>query len=95
MHTVTKKELINRIAENTGNQQIMVKKVVQRFLDEVIAELSRGNRLELRNFGIFETRERAARMGQNPRTLQRIRVPPKRTVKFKMGQLMKEKVGER
>ena len=92
MHTVTKKELVDRIAENSGQKRVVVKKIVQSFLDEVIMELGRGNRLEFRDFGVFETKKRAARIAQNPKTLQRVQVPPKRTVKFKVGRLMKQKL---
>lgn len=73
---------------------MVVKEVVQAFLDEVTSELGHGNRLEFRDFGVFETRERAARVAQNPKTLQRVHVPPKRAVKFKMGRLMKLKLQE-
>jgi integration host factor subunit beta len=94
MHTITKKELVDRIADQTQQKRVVVKKVVQQFLDEIIEELGRGNRLEFRDFGVFETKERAARVAQNPRTLQRVKVPPKRTVKFKVGRLMKIKLQE-
>ncbi|MCK4601873.1 MAG: HU family DNA-binding protein [Phycisphaerae bacterium] len=94
MHTVTKKELVDRIADQTGYKRVVVKKTLQGFLDEVIDELGRGNRLEFRDFGVFETKERAARIAQNPKTLQRVHVPPKRTVKFKVGRLMKLKLQE-
>lgn len=94
MHTVTKKELIDRIAECTGSKHVAVKKVVQGFLDEVIEELSKGNRLEFRDFGVFEVRSRAARIAQNPKTLERVQVPAKRTVRFKAGRLMKMKLQE-
>jgi integration host factor subunit beta len=94
MHTVTKKELVDRIADETGEKRVAVKKVVQQFLDEIIEELGKGNRLEFRDFGVFETKERAARIAQNPKTLQRVHVPPKRTVKFKVGRLMKIKLAE-
>lgn len=90
MSTVTKKELISRIAERTQAKRILVKNIIQSFLDEITDELSKGNRLEFRDFGVFETRQRAARMAQNPKTLERVDVPPKRTVKFKMGRLMRE-----
>jgi integration host factor subunit beta len=63
------------------------------FLDEIIEELGQGNRLEFREFGVFEIKERAARKAQNPRTLEKVHVPAKRVVKFKVGRLMKEKVG--
>lgn len=92
MATVTKKELIDRIADTTQAKRVVVKRIVQSFLDEVVNELTRDNRLEFRDFGVFETRTRAAREAQNPRTLERVYVPPKRTVKFKMGRLLREKL---
>lgn len=92
MSTITKKELIDRIADATGQRRVQVKKVVQQFLDEIIGELGRGNRLEFRDFGVFETKLRKARRAQNPKTLQPVEVPAKRTVKFKVGRLMKQKL---
>lgn len=88
--TVTKKELIDRIAEKTSQRRIVVKETVQTFLDEVIIELSKGNRLEFRDFGVFEIRERKRRKAQNPKTLERVDVPPKRVVKFKVGRAMQK-----
>jgi nucleoid DNA-binding protein len=90
--TITKKELVNRIADQTGQTKVVVKDILQRFLDEIIDELSVGNRLEFREFGVFEVRERAARRAQNPRTLEKVSVPAKRVVKFKVGRLMRERV---
>jgi len=90
MATVTKKELIDRIAERTQAKRVSVKRIVQAFLDEIIQELCQDNRLEFRDFGVFETRTRASRIAQNPKTLERVEVPAKRTVKFKMGRLMRE-----
>ena len=90
--TITKKELVNRIADSTGQTKVVVKDILQRFLDEIIDELSQGNRLEFREFGVFEVRERAARRAQNPRTLEKVAVPAKRVVKFKVGRLMRERV---
>ena len=90
MATITKKELIGRIAEQTQAKRVLVKNIVQAFLDEITNELCKDNRLEFRDFGVFETRTRAARTAQNPKTLERVEVPAKRTVKFKMGRLMRE-----
>ena len=90
MSTVTKKEFIDQIAEKTQAKRVLVKHVIQAFLDEITSELCKGNRLEFRDFGVFETRTRAARTAQNPKTLDRVQVPAKRTVKFKMGRLMRE-----
>jgi len=92
MSTVTKKALVDRIADRTGEKRVVVKRVVQDFLDEVIEELAAGNRLEFRDFGVFEVRERAARVAQNPKTLERVPVPSKRTVKFKIGRRMRDRL---
>lgn len=90
MTTITKKELIDRIAEQTQAKRVTVKCIIQAFLDEITRELCDNNRLEFRDFGVFEIKTRAARTAQNPKTLARVEVPAKRTVKFKMGRLMKE-----
>jgi integration host factor subunit beta len=92
MPTITKKEVIDRIAENTNTKRAVVKPVIQSFLDEIIDELAKNNRLEFRDFGVFETKMRAARKAQNPKTMEQVKVPAKRSVKFKMGRLMKQKM---
>ena len=89
MQTTTKKDLIDRIAIETDQKRSAVKKTVQCFLDTVIRELSQGHRLEFRDFGVFEIKNRAPRIAQNPKTLERVAVPAKKTVKFKVGRLMK------
>jgi len=94
MSTVTKKELIERLAEQSGLKRQDVRQVVQGFLDEVINELGKGNRLEFRDFGIFDVRERAERVAQNPKTLERVMVPAKRTARFRVGRLMKQCVDQ-
>lgn len=94
MATITKKELIDRIADSSGARRVQVKRVVQQFLDEIVNELGRGNRLEFRDFGVFETKIRKARKAQNPKTLEPVAVPEKRTVKFKVGRLMKQKLSD-
>ncbi len=90
MITITKKELIDRIAESTQAKRVTVKCIVQTFLDEITKELCNNHRLEFRDFGVFETKVRASRIAQNPKTLDRVEVPAKRTVKFKMGRLMRD-----
>ncbi|MDX1564609.1 MAG: HU family DNA-binding protein [Phycisphaeraceae bacterium] len=90
MATVTKKDLVDRIAEATGETRVTVKKTIQSFLDNIILELGKGNRLEFRDFGVFEVKQRAERWAQNPKTLQKVKVPPKRTVKFKVGRMMNQ-----
>ena len=92
MPTMTKKDFVDRIAETTQCKRVVVKTVVHQFLDEIVSELAKGNRLEFRNFGVFEVREQAARVAQNPKTLEPVDVPPKRKVKFKMGRIMREEM---
>jgi len=92
MATTTKKDLIDRIAKSKKTTRATVKAVVQCFLDEIAAELAGNNRLEFRGFGVFEVRERSARTAQNPKTLQKVRVPARRTVKFRAGRRMKERL---
>ena len=92
MTTITKKDIVGRITETTKAKQSSVKAVVQCFLNEIVVELARNNRLEFRDFGVFEVRERAARTAQNPKTLEKVQVPAKKKVKFKMGRIMKEKL---
>ena len=93
MSTITKKEIIDCIVESTQTKRVLVKATIQSFLDEIISELGKNNRLEFRDFGVFETRIRAARDARNPKTLEQVHIPAKRTVKFKMGRIMKQTLG--
>ncbi|MFO8007942.1 MAG: HU family DNA-binding protein [Candidatus Brocadiia bacterium] len=88
--TVTKRELCERIAKKTGYPQVVTKQVVQDFLDEIIGELGRGNRMEFRNFGVFDTRLQQPRKARNPRTDEVVHVPAKAVVSFKVGKRMNE-----
>lgn len=90
MATTTKRDIIDRIVERSKQPRQTVKDVLQEFFEQTIQELRRGNRLEFRDFGVFEVRRRAARTAQNPKTLQPVSVPAKVTVKFKVGRLMRE-----
>ncbi len=92
MATIAKKELIDRITKKTQCKNITAKEIVQQFLDEISTELGKGNRLEFRDFGVFEVKERPARTAQNPKTLEKVHVPAKRKVKFKMGRIMRERM---
>ncbi len=92
MATITKKELIDRIADTTDERRAAVKQTVQLFLDEIVNELAKGNRLEFRDFGVFETKVRKARRAQNPRKGVAVWVPQRTSVKFKLGRLMKLKL---
>ncbi len=94
MATITKKELIDRIAETENCKRVLVKRIVQTFLDAIVDELRSGNRLEFRDFGVFESKLRASRAAQNPKTMDKVVVPSRRTVKFKVGRVMKLRLHE-
>jgi len=90
--TLTKKEIVEKIAEQTGVKQIDVKSVVQKTFDAIVEALSKGQKVELRNFGIFKVKSRKPRTGRNPRTGAAVPVPAKKAVAFKAGMIMKKKV---
>ena len=90
--TIAKRTIAERIAERLNLGQVQTLQVVQVFLDEVVSELAKGNRLEFRDFGVFETVTRKARTALNPKTLSKVPVPSRVVVKFKVGRLLKEKV---
>jgi integration host factor subunit beta len=92
MATVTKKELIDTIAERQKIRRGLVKDTVKEFLELIVERLAAGDRIEFREFGVFEVRERAPRTAQNPKTLQRVYVPAKRSIKFKPGRLLRDKL---
>ena len=89
MATVTKNDLIDRIAKQTKRPRTEVRAIVQAFLENVVEEVGRNSRLEFRDFGVFEVKLREARMGQNPKTLEPVPIPKRRSVKFKPGRLMR------
>lgn len=88
----TKRELVRRVAVKTRQKQNLAKKIIQTFLDEVVDELARGNRLEFREFGVFDVVHKRERLARNPRTGDTVKVPAKTVVHFKVGRLMKDKV---
>ena len=89
---LNQKYLIEKVAQSSNTTRTTVKPIIQYFLDEIVTELGKGNRIEFRDFGVFETRMRQARTAQNPKTLEPVDVPASRTVKFKMGRIMKQKL---
>ena len=95
MATITKKEIVNRITEKHQVKRTLAKSTIQLFLDEITNELANGNRLEFRGFGVFEIKNRIARMAQNPKTLEKIQVPAKRKVKFKMGSVLEQRLNNK
>jgi integration host factor subunit beta len=91
---VTKKEIVKAISDELGLTQLTTKEIVQKTFDAIIETLVEDRRIELRNFGVFEVKMRAARKARNPRTGGQVEVPAKFVVTFKPGKEMEAKVRE-
>jgi nucleoid DNA-binding protein len=91
---VTKKEIVKTISDEIGLTQLKTKEIVQKTFDAIVEALVEERRIELRNFGVFEVKQRAARKARNPRTGAKVNVPEKFVVTFKPGKEMEEKVRE-
>lgn len=89
---MTKKEIASSIAEETQTTQLLVTAVIQRLFDGIIDSLEKEGRIELRNFGVFEVKQRKPRKARNPRTGEKVMVPAKKVVTFKPGLEMEAKV---
>jgi len=89
---VTKKEIVKAISDQIGLTQLKTKEIVQKTFDAIVKTLIEERRIELRNFGVFEVKKRAARKARNPRTGDKVFVPEKYVVTFKPGKEMEEKV---
>jgi integration host factor subunit beta len=89
---VTKKEIVKTISEEIGLTQLKTKEIVQKTFDAIVETLVDDGRIELRNFGVFEVKKRAARKARNPRTGDKVFVPAKYVVTFKPGKEMEERV---
>jgi nucleoid DNA-binding protein len=91
--TLTKRDLVMRISSDTGIIQQQVFTVVQKTLDSISEALAAGNKVELRNFGVFEVKTRRARIGRNPNSPQTdVPIPERAVVKFKAGKEMRAEV---
>ena len=92
MATITKKEIVDRIADANKVNRATAKIIVQAFLDEICDSLVRGNRLEFRDFGVFEVRKRAAHRAQNPKTLEAVAVPGRLRPRFKASSTLTKRL---
>lgn len=89
---MTKKEIVKTISDEIGLTQLRTKEIVQKTFDAIVDTLVEEGRIELRNFGVFEVKKRAARKARNPRTGERVDVAEKFVVTFKPGKEMEERV---
>ena len=91
---MTKKEIVRTISEEIGLTQLKTKEIVQKTFDAIVETLVTEGRIELRNFGVFEVKKRAARKARNPKTGDKVDVPEKYVVTFKPGKEMEERVSQ-
>ena len=89
---MTKKQIVQMISDTTGLTQLQTKDIVDLTFEAIVNTLLEEGRIELRNFGVFEVKQRKARKARNPRTGEKVDVPPKNVVTFKPGKEMEEKV---
>lgn len=91
--TITKKELVDGVAISVRQPPTKVRHIVQEFLDAIVESLSRGDRIEFREFGVFDVVHRKERIGRNPKQAGvTILIPPKNVVKFTPGKSMRSVV---
>ena len=91
--TLTKRDLVTRISGENGLTQQQVFDVVQKTLDYIAEALAKGDKVELRNFGVFEIKIRKARVGRNPNKPEAdVAIPARATVKFRAGKEMRAEV---
>jgi nucleoid DNA-binding protein len=90
---MTKREIVMKISSESGITQVEVKKIVQRTFDLIVEALKAGDKVELRNFGVFQVKRRKKRLGRNPNKPEEvIPIPEKNVPDFKPGKIMKEQV---
>ncbi len=90
--TVSKADLVSKVAEQTGKSRRDVKQVVDTALSEIIASLESGGKVQLTGFGTFEVRKRKARSGVKPGTTEKIKIPASKYPAFKPGKGLKDRV---
>jgi len=90
--TKTKRELVIDVANKLGITQSTVARIIEGAFEAISLALAEGERWELRDFGVFEVKTRASRIGRNPRTGEQVPVPERKVVTFRPGKKMKELV---
>jgi len=89
---MTKRDIVIKISEELGVTQVIVAKVVDKLLHHVCDSVLKGEKVELRNFGVFKQKSRKARLGRNPKTGKEVPIPARKVACFKPGKIMKERM---
>ena len=90
--TLTKNDIVRTLAEKHELEIANTRRVVQGTLDMIVEALLKGDKVELRNFGVFEVIIRAGRIARNPKSRQEVFIPERKVVKFKPGKVMEDKI---
>jgi nucleoid DNA-binding protein len=91
--TLTKNDIVRTLAEKYEQEIASTRRIVQGTLDMIIESLLKGDKIELRNFGVFEVVERRPRIARNPKAAKReVLIPSRRVVKFKPGKVMEDRI---
>jgi DNA-binding protein HU-beta/integration host factor subunit beta len=90
--TLTKNDIVRTLAEKYELEIASTRRVVQGTLDMIVDSLLKGDKVELRNFGVFEVIERKGRIARNPKSRQEVFIPERKVVKFKPGKVMEDKI---
>ena len=95
MNTITKKDLVKRIAYSTGERQRIIKRIIDELLEHIIDALIRGERIELRKFGAFKINWRRAKTVRNPKTGEKVRIPSRKVAKFRSGKILFKRLNQK
>ena len=90
--TLTKNDIVRTLAEKYELEIASTRRVVQGTLDMILEALLKGDKVELRNFGVFEVIQRKGRIARNPKSKQEVFIPERKVVKFKPGKVMEDKI---
>ncbi|MFH1547709.1 MAG: HU family DNA-binding protein [Candidatus Omnitrophota bacterium] len=95
MNTITKKDLVKKISYSTGERQQVVKRIIEETLEHITEAMTRGERVELRKFGVFKISWREAKIARNPKTGEKISISSRKVVKFKSGKFLFKRLNEK
>ena len=90
--SLTKNEIVRTLSEKFEVELASTRRIVQGTLDMMLESLLKGNKVELRNFGVFEVIDRKGRIARNPKSREEVYIPERKVVKFKPGKVMEEKI---
>ncbi len=95
MKTITKKDLVKKISYSTGERQQVVKRIIDETLERITEAMMRGERVELRKFGVFKVIWRQARTARNPKTGEKVKTQSRKISKFKPGKFLFKRLNKK